>query len=436
LHIVLIPGFAGFDALGQLEYYAGVTPLFQQWKQSPRHRRNDVALHYFDNFPTAAVRTRATRLRSYLAKRIARGEFAPNDSVALIGHSTGGLDIRRLLWELHEGPDRGYPVDGATLSDHMVTAADILKLIHHVVFLSVPQCGTNIADWVRSYGLLRRLVITDLRGGFAGTQLPIVDTLQEWFWNYFSSTSRIGIVDAVRDVVSESETMACDNMTQVADAQEAASEVQLWLRHISSDFYAIEDLSVEGGLDSPARFDDDYRQKELADWKRSDIVTRSYATVGARPFKFTTGQPATRWELINPLSYPEVTPRERPTPKSDLLYRAAYRACAGGPFVYSNGNGAPVSKTFFPANPRPRKIELWDNDGIVNTASMFWPNGKDTLLVECDHLDIVGHYHEVRSACPGSHRRYQAYDLLKSGSNFSPEGFELVWNDVLDFCVT
>jgi hypothetical protein len=28
-HIVLIPGFAGFDALGQLEYYSGITPLFQ-----------------------------------------------------------------------------------------------------------------------------------------------------------------------------------------------------------------------------------------------------------------------------------------------------------------------------------------------------------------------------------------------------------------------
>jgi len=143
-----------------------------------------------------------------------------------------------------------------------------------------------------------------------------------------------------------------------------------------------------------------------------------------------------RWDLINPLSYPEVTPRERPAPRSDILYRAAYRACAGGPFVYPNGNGAPVSKTFFPANPRPRKIELWDNDGIVTTASMFWPNGKDTLLVECDHLDIVGHYHEVKSACPGSHRRYQAYDLFKSGSNFSSEGFEHVWNDVLDFCAS
>jgi len=85
---VLVPGFAGFDALGQLEYYAGITPLFQK-----QPFRNEV-LHYFDNLPTAAVVTRAARLRGYLAKRIARGEIARGDDVILVGHSTGGLDIR------------------------------------------------------------------------------------------------------------------------------------------------------------------------------------------------------------------------------------------------------------------------------------------------------------------------------------------------------
>ena len=62
-HTVLIPGFGGFDALGQVEYYAGITPLFQEWKAG----RADVVLHYFDNFPSAAVVTRGTRLRRYLA---------------------------------------------------------------------------------------------------------------------------------------------------------------------------------------------------------------------------------------------------------------------------------------------------------------------------------------------------------------------------------
>ena len=79
-HIVLVPGFAGFDALGQMDYYAGVTPIFCQWQS----KYPSAVLHYFDNFPTAAVKTRAQRLRDYLAKRIARGEFLDGDPIALV----------------------------------------------------------------------------------------------------------------------------------------------------------------------------------------------------------------------------------------------------------------------------------------------------------------------------------------------------------------
>ena len=127
VHVVLVPGFAGFDALGQVEYYAGVTPQFQAWKETGNKRRERVALHYFDNFPTAAVRTRAARLRSYLTKRITRGEIQPNDSIALVGHSTAGLDIRKLLWDLASNPDCTYPVDGAQSSQGAVSAGDLLE---------------------------------------------------------------------------------------------------------------------------------------------------------------------------------------------------------------------------------------------------------------------------------------------------------------------
>src|SRR5579862_8213583 len=58
VHIVLVPGFGGFDALGQLQYYAGITPLFQSWKKGRRRDDREIALHYFDNLPTAGVVTR------------------------------------------------------------------------------------------------------------------------------------------------------------------------------------------------------------------------------------------------------------------------------------------------------------------------------------------------------------------------------------------
>ena len=34
------------------------------------------------------------------------------------------------------------------------------------------------------------------------------------------------------------------------------------------------------------------------------------------------------------------------------------------------------------AGPGPaRAIEVWDNDGVVNTASMFWPEGEIVLVM-------------------------------------------------------
>ena len=76
-------------------------------------------------------------------------------------------------------------------------------------------------------------------------------------------------------------------------------------------------------------------------------------------------------------------------------------------------------------------IELWDNDGIVNTASKLWP-GVENRLVDCDHLDIVGHY-KLTKAAPDTGRRCQSYDALNSASNFSDEKFAKIWTEIFAF---
>lgn len=73
--------------------------------------------HCFDNLPTARVETRAKRLGAYPEKRIARREFQKGDTLALVGHSTGGLDIRRVVRDLAANAKgaraRPFAVDGA-----------------------------------------------------------------------------------------------------------------------------------------------------------------------------------------------------------------------------------------------------------------------------------------------------------------------------------
>jgi hypothetical protein len=414
----MAPGFAGFDALGQLEYYAGVTPLFCKWQRA--NKRSPAVLHYFDNFPTAAVVTRAGRLRQYLAKRIARGEFCAGDSVALVGHSTGGLDIRRLLWDLAACPSRKLPVDGV----EEVEARDILTFIDRVVFLSVPQWGTNIAYWVRQNVLGRALVVAQLRASVAASQTPLLCRVQDLVSRSAAALMDVDLFHAIQDALCEAEARPGAGPANIAGAHEAASELELWLRHMAWDFGAIDDLTPPEpgcGEQSPAHFTSATRAAEVEQWNDYGIRTRSYATVSPRPFRFASGKPAPVWDILKPWTWPDFTSASARNSGTDLFYRYCYRACAGGPFICPNSLAR-------------RDLELWDNDGVVNTASMLWPDGDDTVLVPGDHEDIVGHYRRVVGSEFSGGRKYRAYDLLKSGAGFGDAEFATVWNDVFDFC--
>ncbi|BDG02967.1 esterase/lipase family protein [Anaeromyxobacter oryzae] len=439
VHVILVPGFAGFDALGQLEYYAGVTPLAREW-QANGPPAPPLVLHYFDNLPTASVATRAARLRQYLAKRLARGTLQPGDAVALVGHSTGGLDIRKLLFDLEAEaryPGAHVAVDGNRDDALRVPPGDLLALVKRVVFLSVPQRGTNIADWLRAHApsLPRRLAIDEARGSVLAARLSPVNDLQELAARWLGGALRSDLFLAMGDAVAEIDAGAVrGDPARIADAHEAASELQLYLTHIASDFGAIEDLAASPALEptSPAHFADDVREAERRAWGARGIRTRSYATVGRRPYAFEPGEDVAPWKLRSPSSAPLARLVEGARGRMDAPYLSGYRACAGGPFQIPAG--APAVATVFGTGER-RPIEAWDSDGIVNTASMLWPEGEETRLVDGDHGDVIGHYHLVE-ARDGGPRRYHTYDLLRSDSGFTAATFREVWRDVFAFCAS
>lgn len=435
-HVVLVPGFGGFDALGQVEYYAGITRLFQGWKpEIPGF--DPLVLHYFDNLPTAAVVTRAARLRRYLAKRIARGEIRKGDKVTLVGHSTGGLDIRQLIWGLHRSQHPSPAVDGG----RDVAAEEILGCLDGVVFLSTPQWGTNLADWVRERALLRKTAIAELRMALAGSQAYLLDRIELAFMSAGAALTRADILLALRDAVTEANDRLCGHdPTRIAAAQEAASMLALYLRHMATDFHVIDDLATQpyDGAKSPAQFKEDERRVELEWWDKLGLRTLSYATAGGRPFCFSSPSkcPAPTFELTNLFDFPELAQGSGLSACTDISYRLCYRACAGGPLRWPIGAGT-ISRVLGPAPPLP--LELWDNDGIVNTVSMLWPRGE-TVLVQADHLDIVGHYRlrfaTRESAENGSEapRTYRSYDSLRSKPLLAEATFEDVWAEIFSFC--
>jgi hypothetical protein len=438
VHLVLVPGFAGFDALGQLEYYAGVTPLFQKWRTPTDSGRLPV-LHYFDNFPTAGVRTRAARLRAYLAKRVARGEFVTGDEVVLVGHSTGGLDIRRLISDLATDRDP-QPIDGHQESAVAVSADEIRRFITRVVFISVPHWGTNIADWVRAHRIERWLTVANLRATVYGAQLPLLDVLEGSISGLAAHVADLDLMLAMHDTLREADPLAGKRgPLRTAEAHESASHVELWLRHMASDFSAIDDLASEprnGDRASPAHFEPADRDQEAKRWGDAHgpaIRTRSYVTIGKRAYAFGDGEPR-QWDFLQPGTSPDLlaTPTSHDT---DLSYRVCYRACAGGPFKPPALGG--VCVTYLdPAHEElvhqwtGGETTAWDNDGIVNTASMVWRSNEDVVVVPGDHMDVVGHFDRFKAE-DGQGREFQAYDLLRSASGFTKTTFGQVWDSVL-----
>jgi triacylglycerol lipase len=115
---------------------------------------------------------------------------------------------------------------------------------------------------------------------------------------------------------------------------------------------------------------------------------------------------------------------------TDVVYRSCYRACAGGPFRQPVRSGKVTRR--LSGSPQ-HSLEVWDNDGIVNTLSMLWPRGEN-VLVPGDHMDIVGQYKPIEAE-PGGGRKYRTYDLLKSQSGFGDKIFKGVWDEIFGFCL-
>ncbi|HEX6243166.1 MAG TPA: hypothetical protein VFZ61_19770, partial [Polyangiales bacterium] len=199
------------------------------------------------------------------------------------------------------------------------------------------------------------------------------------------------------------------------------------------DFLAVDDLACLPPRDPPpyasdlARADEQARSAELARWRAEGIEVRSYATRGRPPFAAALKAPRKLAGYTRVLR--SLRPRKGDPEGSDAPYRLVYAACATGPFV-------PVERhaTHFLTRQRV-EVAASDNDGIVNTGSMLWPSGEDTLLIEADHGDIIGHFEErFAEGSQAQLRTRVSYDIFRSGSGFDRALFERVWFDILNFC--
>lgn len=411
VHVVLIPGFAGFDALGQVHYYAGTSGVFRRWLSTQRGSACRTVLHYFDSLPSGAVSTRAARLHRYLAKRVARNEFQPDDQIVLVGHSTGGLDIRHLIMDLSKPGARR--VDGSEEDAICITNEQLLGMVRRVVFLSTPHYGSNIVDgWLAHTKRVKRLMTLAVLGLHASVLIP-ARTLQR----LLGSRPELDAWYAIQDTLLEVRSATEGDASAAADVREAFAQVTLWLRQMASDFSVLSDLQTD---ENTAKAEDAWP---------SGIVTRSYATLS----------PAPQGSKIGIVPWVRAFLAKAPTvgrAAQDALYRAAYEMTAKGGLQRRVEPRPEWFEVVHSDKPAP-VVDETANDGIVNTASMFWKHGGVTRVVLADHGDIIGHYRRDPQVHPGRRvagRRFESYDFFKSGSEFDRNAFEAVWTDIFEFC--
>lgn len=497
MHVVLVPGFGGFDALGQIPYYAGTTQVADDWRRAAPDdpQRGAVVLHYFDNLPTAGVRTRAERLLGFLLKRVERNEFQEGDQIALVGHSTGGLDIRCLLLDLEQTIARLDPSvphsPTAKLPERppVITSVDVASrlrgMISRVVFLSVPQRGTNIADWTRSLNFLRvpliacAAAVVDLSDVWGIQRLDLTASwLMQKARALVKPLATPSLVSAVIDVWAENSERRSSDPARAADAREALAELTLFLSHTNGDFIAIDDLAVlkaKRGMVTPlhtlrrflrpnlrrseendvthlTRAPREARAQERQMWRNNGIEVRSFATLGAPGAVVAAQRDAPKVGRLRPLCAALARPAELAA--TDFPYRIAYAACRAGPLcdvladAASHGEPDQDGEGTCWATGAVEALVAWQNDGIVNTRSMLWPNGVDTRIVASDHGDIIGHFArdlDARYEAPDPERggeprrrgrRFFRYDIFASNSGFDAARFAAIWGEIFSFCAT
>src|SRR5512134_2102945 len=126
-HIYLVPGFLGFANLGRITYFGHVRRILTERLAA---LGLEPHIHIVGTPPTASLPARAARLAEVIDATAQRGG-AP---LHLIGHSSGGLDVRLLT-----APGVGLPTD--------VDVERLASRVRTVVTVSTPHHGTPLASF-------------------------------------------------------------------------------------------------------------------------------------------------------------------------------------------------------------------------------------------------------------------------------------------------
>jgi len=380
IEIFLVPGFLGFAKLEGLDYYIGVAETL---RARLAEVDLDAVVHATSTIPAGSLRKRAVKL----AHEVAARHDPRAASVHLVGHSTGGLDVRLLL-----SPDSDCNAEGPVVRSMGRRLAerygDALSKVKTAVGVATPHYGTPIA----SLGVRLSLEAL-LRGVGTAARIPLV-----------RHALALALISGAWGAAVLKRLMLQPSFLAWIDATVLSKNplaVLAYLDTIGSEVGALRNLTQE--------------TTDLANVLVRDRPGIDYASIVTG-----TNQPAGPIETADPLIY-----------LNTIAYRLAWSIMAARDTAYEYAPRVDELQSMHDAD-RAAGLDVGaltidgdrTGDGIVPSASQAY--GDVLGVFASDHLDCVGHFREARGARGGRS------GWVSSGAQFTPERFELLWGRVAE----
>ncbi len=363
-HIVLVPGLFGFAKLGGFDYFMHVEEALEN-RFAEAGLECDFVL--VSSPPTGSIVRRAQVLLESVDEACGQDD----GPIHLIGHSTGGLDIRLLASPTaRPQPPRWF------------------DRVQAAITVSSPHYGTPLAH-----------ELTTLAGG----RLLFVLYLLTYGTLRFGGPPLTALAPLVASLGKIDEALGLD--IKVLDrtidlllsflTKEGLSEVEEWFERIRADRGAIIQLTPESMDIFNAAVDDN------PSLRYGCVVTRMPAPT---PIKVAPS-------VLSPVSA-----------LSLAFFTTLYVGASRPSSVYPSPLPAQEVQALL-AERLGKPVEPSFNDGLVPTLSQLW--GDIVWAGTADHLDILGHFRGDKDL---RHTDWQV-----SGAGFTEAGFDEAMDAVADF---
>jgi hypothetical protein len=367
--VFLVPGMFGFGRLAGYDYFHHVREALAE-----RYLARGVAAttHVVPSPPTSSLRHRAR----ILAETVHQSLTQQDGLVHLIGHSTGGLDVRLVL----------------APSTKLGVSAELrgwIPRVRSAVTLSCPHYGTPLAGYFSTVSGTRLLYALSLL-----TVLSL--SLGEPSLAVFSKVlAGLGGLDSLLGGDLRLARRATDLALRFVD-RKARREIQSFLAKVRTDQGGIIQIMPEA--------------MDLFNAVADDQPGVRYGCVAtAAPFPQPTRMAGRIWRPYAALTA--------------ALYSTLYQFASAKPRRYPYAVPTADERVML-GWCGSDQVTARSNDGIVPTLSMLW--GKLLWCGEGDHLDVLGHFHDDQKP-----RRHT--DWMTSGAHFTRQRFASLMDAVVCF---